>query len=339
MEQKPCTAYSSSLLPREDNPEFNLRDWDSKASRISRQTTNSRRFSASNITGLREDPCRSFRSNITISSTASSPGYPFKALQAKSAYNNLDCLSPEGFALNSKWNDAEKYICNPLSGQVPMECLSARSFRNSRNRITMSAPLIYFAKTRTAQPKPSLTARKSLFQIPIEEKEVVGMTRDVGIQSTEADIKGSSSSSSSSSSPSPTSTPSIGERMYKRFATESGELSNSTSKPKSEEEVGAEKGGGGEEEGKVESSKGDLITGESHQKGSYDDDRHHDREADQEDDQEEEEKIHSHSHRRRWQPSGCLSWMRSRRLQWHKVRPQRTNKKPLFVSCSSARRC
>ncbi|OWM64444.1 hypothetical protein CDL15_Pgr020411 [Punica granatum] len=104
-------------------------------------------------------------------------------------------------------------------------------------------------------------------------------------------------------------------------------------------QVGAEKGGGGEEEGKVESSKGDLITGESHQKGSYDDDRHHDREADQEDDQEEEEKIHSHSHRRRWQPSGCLSWMRSRRLQWHKVRPQRTNKKPLFVSCSSARRC
>lgn len=70
------------------------------------------------------------------------------ALQAKAAYNCWECLSPDGFALNSKWNEAEKYICNPLSGEFPMECLSSktlsgRSFRNLTNRITMSAPLIY----------------------------------------------------------------------------------------------------------------------------------------------------------------------------------------------------
>lgn len=77
----------------------------------------------------------------------------FAALQARSAYNSWEALSPDGFALNSKWNEAEKYICNPLSGQVPMECLSAktlsgRSFRNITNRITMSAPLIYSSHTR-----------------------------------------------------------------------------------------------------------------------------------------------------------------------------------------------
>lgn len=69
------------------------------------------------------------------------------ALQARSVYS-WECLSPDGFALNSKWNEAEKYICNPLSGEVPMECLSAktlsgRSFRSLTSRITMSAPLVY----------------------------------------------------------------------------------------------------------------------------------------------------------------------------------------------------
>jgi len=83
------------------------------------------------------------------------------ALQARSAYKSWECLSPEGFALNSKWNEAEKYICNPFSGEVPMECLSAktlsgRSFRNSAtNRITMSAPLVY--SSRQMQTKPSST--------------------------------------------------------------------------------------------------------------------------------------------------------------------------------------
>lgn len=70
------------------------------------------------------------------------------ALQAKTIYT-WECLSPdEGYTLNSKWSDAEKYISNPLSGRVPLECLSAktlsrRSFRSLTSRITMSAPLIY----------------------------------------------------------------------------------------------------------------------------------------------------------------------------------------------------
>lgn len=91
MAQKHCTG----LPPREDNPDFNLRDWDLKASRICRQTTNSRRFSASNITSLREDTFRSFRSNITISSYASPPGYPLKGTDSLSLamfhWSKLDC--------------------------------------------------------------------------------------------------------------------------------------------------------------------------------------------------------------------------------------------------------
>lgn len=64
---------------RQDEPssDFNLREWALKARMISRENTNSRRFSASNIRSFREDT-RSFRSNITISSTASSPGYPLR---------------------------------------------------------------------------------------------------------------------------------------------------------------------------------------------------------------------------------------------------------------------
>lgn len=82
------------------------------------------------------------------------------ALQARTIYNSWECLSPDGFALNSKWNEAEKYICNPLSGEVPMECLSAktlsgRSFRNLTSRITMSAPLVYpSGHSRQIQTKP-----------------------------------------------------------------------------------------------------------------------------------------------------------------------------------------
>ena len=69
-----------------------------------------------------------------------------EALQEKAMLNNREWLTQEGFALNSKWNEAEKYICNPLSGEVPMECLSSRtlSSRSFRNlATTMSAPLHY----------------------------------------------------------------------------------------------------------------------------------------------------------------------------------------------------
>ena len=59
---------------------------------------------------------------------------------------NQDWLKPEGVELNSKWNEAEKYICNPLSGEVPMECLSSKtlnsiSFRDVSNK---STPLMNF---------------------------------------------------------------------------------------------------------------------------------------------------------------------------------------------------
>lgn len=102
------------------------------------------------------------------------------ALQARGAYNSWECLSPDGFALNSKWNDAEKYICNPVSGEIPMECLSAktlsgRSFRNSTTkRITMSAPLVY--SSRYIQTKPSAYTQEDVaIQFPIPcNKSVLG---------------------------------------------------------------------------------------------------------------------------------------------------------------------
>ncbi|KAL2329706.1 hypothetical protein Fmac_017287 [Flemingia macrophylla] len=230
--------YSSR---RRDESEFNLKEWTVKAG-ISRESTNSRRYSGSYMRSFREDT-RSFRSNITISSTASSPGYPLKdeidpstysfttalkALQARAGYNTWECLSPDGFALNSKWNEAERYICNPLSGEVPLECLSAktlsgRSFRNSINRIAMSAPLVYSSKH--IPTKPATYTQHSALQVPNQGKKKEGMTRDVGIQSTPPYL--------SSSSPSPASTPSIIERSKARPS----ESPNSYAKTKSEEEV------------------------------------------------------------------------------------------------------
>ncbi|GKV16834.1 hypothetical protein SLEP1_g27411 [Rubroshorea leprosula] len=260
MEQSP---YGS----RRDEPDFNLREWAVKA-RISRENTSSRRYSASYVRSIREDT-RSFRSNITISSTASSPGYPLKdeidpstysfttalkALQARSAYNCWECLSPDGFSLNSKWNEAEKYICNPLSGEFPMECLSAktlsgRSFRSLTSRITMSAPLMY-SHSRHIQTKPSRTVPEDVSEFPTlcvegKKKKVVGMTRDVGTQSTPPDL--------SSSSPSPTSTPSIPERSLKRCGTENGDSPNSNAKSKAEDQVETKEPREQEEETKTES--------------------------------------------------------------------------------------
>lgn len=223
MEPSPAPPMGSR---RRDEPEFNLKEWALKA-RISRENTSSRRFLASSIRSLRED-ARSFRSNVTISSTASSPGYTLKeeidpstysftnalkALQAKTVYS-WEYLSPDGLALNSKWNEAEKYICNPLSGEVPLECLSAktlsaRSFRNLTSRITMSAPLIYPTHSRQYQAKPAISIHEDEVQIQFQEKKMRSMsTRDIGIQScTPPDF--------SSSSPSPAPTPSIEERSIK----------------------------------------------------------------------------------------------------------------------------
>ncbi|XP_030461122.1 uncharacterized protein LOC115681343 [Syzygium oleosum] len=303
---------------QEPSSDLNLKDWDLKAARISKHNTSSRRFSASNIRSFREDN-RSFRSNFTISSTASSPGYPFrdeidpstysfstalKALQARSGYV-WECLSPEGFALNSKWSDAEKYISNPLSGQVPMECLSAktlsaRSFRNMMtNRIAMSAPLIYSASShlsyysiQTNNKLASSNPQENVLQIPIQEKKVARPTRDVGVQSTPADLK--------SSSPTPASTPSIGERMTKRCSEESGESSHSNSKMKSEEEAGANE-----------------ETGDEEEEGSSMRDS---------DDREKEDERRTC----RCRQVGCLSWMSKRKQRESHRRPARKIK--VFLS-------
>ncbi|GLT41172.1 hypothetical protein SLA2020_152560 [Shorea laevis] len=286
---------------RRDEPDFNLGEWAVKA-RISRENTNSRRYSASYIRSFREDT-RSIRSNFTISSTASSPGYPLKdeidpstysfttalkALQARSAYNCWDCLSPEGFSLNSKWNEAEKYICNPLSGEFPVECLSAktlsgRSFPQLTSRITMSAPLIY-PHSRHIQTKPSRTVPEYVAQFPTlyvegEKKKVEGMTRDVGTQSTPPDL--------SSSSPSPVSTPSILERSLKRWETENGDSPNSNAKSKAKEQV------------EVIESKEEEET-----------------KTEREERRKREEQLWNRCNRQ----GGCFSWMRKRQREKHKPR-------------------
>ncbi|XP_044467573.1 uncharacterized protein LOC123197373 [Mangifera indica] len=297
-----------------DPPDFNLREWALKA-RLSRDYTNSRRFSASHITSFRED-APSFRSNFTISSTASSPGYSLKeeidpstysfttalkALQARTAYNSWECLSPDGFALNSKWNEAEKYICNPLSGEFPMECLSAktlsgRSFRNLTNRITMSAPLVYNSShhsrnMQTNKPSSITMLEEDIDQFPIPESKMEKMTRDVGTQSTPPEL--------SSASPSPASAPSIMEGSLKHCEAEgNGDSPISNAKIKFEEEVELK------ETRDKEETKGDN----------------------------KEEMWIKKREGWCWRSSsvqgGCLSWMRKRHREKHKPR---RNKHSIFL--------
>uniref|UniRef100_A0A6N2LWV9 Uncharacterized protein n=1 Tax=Salix viminalis TaxID=40686 RepID=A0A6N2LWV9_SALVM len=305
LEQSPYT-----ISHRGDETEFNLREWAFKAQN-SRENTRSRRFSGSNIRSFRED-ARSFRSNTTISSTASSPGYSLreeidpstysfttalKALQARSGYsNNRECLSPDGFALNSKWDEAEKYICNPLSGEVPMECLSAktlsgRSFRSLTNRITMSAPLVFSNHSRQIHTRTTAIATHDDIanHFPIKENTLEGLvsTRDVGTQSTPPEL------SSSSFSPSPASTPSITER--KRCEIQGGDSPNCNSKLKVEEQVQV-KGTRGEEE----ATKREINKEEMQNKN--------------------DEQMWRCSIRKQ---GGCLSWMRKR--QREKSKPKKKN--------------
>ncbi|KAM3252438.1 hypothetical protein P3L10_006508 [Capsicum annuum] len=238
---------------KQDDRDFNLREWALKA-KISRENTNSKRFSASYIRSFRED-AKSFRSNIPISSTVSSPGYTLReeidpstysfttaleALQAKTIYS-WEYMSPDGLALNSKWNEAEKYICNPLSGEVPLECLSAktlsgRSFQHLTSKITMSAPLIYpsqYHSTRQFHRKPPtrvvphLPQHELQIQFPIKEKGRI--TRDVGTQSS------TPGNYLSSKSPSPARTPSIEERSTKRCVADDSPMT--TPEVKSDEKV------------------------------------------------------------------------------------------------------
>ncbi|KAL5726314.1 hypothetical protein ACHQM5_009365 [Ranunculus cassubicifolius] len=215
--EKPSTVSQQ----QEEADNFSLREWALKANNISRDTTKSRRHSASHIRSFR-DEAKSIRSTANISSTVSSPGYnsfrnieeinpstysftsALKALQVKSGYGWEWLSSPDGVALNSKWNEAEKYICNPLSGEFPMECLSAktlsgRSFAALKPRTTMSGPLLYSSRQTFTRTKSGFMEEEDEeVQSPLQDKKEV-LKRDVGTQSTPPD--------DSSSSPSPASTP------------------------------------------------------------------------------------------------------------------------------------
>ncbi|KAL6507577.1 hypothetical protein OROGR_023772 [Orobanche gracilis] len=231
------TMEQSSLgTMQQDEPDFILKERGLKA-KISRENTRSRRFSESNLKIFGEN-AKSFRSNVTISSTASSPGYSLngeidpstysfstalKALQAKNVYT-WEYISADGLTLNSKWNDAEKYICNPLSGEVPLECLSAKTLSGrSFRRLTMSAPLIYPSPImhHICDAKSPISQHQSRCHVTSQEKKRT-TTRDVGTQSTLVDL--------SSSSPSPAPTPSIEESSIKISDTEYGDSSISSNK-------------------------------------------------------------------------------------------------------------
>lgn len=216
--------WSSSLERRHDEPEFNLREWALKARNISRTNTSSRRFSAPNITSFRELETKSFRSNTTITSTASSPGYTLtdeidpstysftsalKALQAKTGYG-WEWLSPEGISLSSKWNEAEKYICNPFSGEFPAECLSAKTLRrrsmsSSTSKFTMSAPPDYSFRPPLSRSKSNMTQdhKEIDSQSTIQEEKAESFKKDTeSITPTNQN----SSNSNGASSPAPSST-------------------------------------------------------------------------------------------------------------------------------------
>ncbi|XP_047319989.1 uncharacterized protein LOC124924007 [Impatiens glandulifera] len=231
-----------------DDDNFNLKEWGLKSRLVSRDNTGSRRFSASYIRTIREvDAARSFRSNLTVSSTtASSPAYNYlteeidpstysfttalRALQARSS-NCWELQSPEsGLTLNSKWNEAEKYICNPFSGEVPMECLSAKtlgnaSFRHLRGRITMSAPLVYSKQAYYQNNNIDKTKDHELL-FPVQEKITEADPKDVGTQCAESHLI---SYSSSNCSPVPAnSTPSIKDRPVKLQVEEESPVSSIT---------------------------------------------------------------------------------------------------------------
>ncbi|XP_023635789.1 uncharacterized protein LOC17884205 isoform X3 [Capsella rubella] len=310
---------------RGDEPEImNLREWDRRA-RVIRENPSSRRFSASYIGSFREDHHKSFSktnfNNISCS-TASSPGYTLKeidpstysftnalkALQAKTMYNsNREWLAQEGFALNSKWNEAEKYICNPLSGEVPMECLSAKtlSARSFRNLSTMSAPLPF------PNPLMSIGQNKSINNpdvrvihedlyapdpvlLALAEKKAVGLKRDVGIQST-------TSVDFSSGSPSPAKTPPIMERSLKRHVgADDSPVDFNLKLEGQQEDVNLE-------EQKREEDKQDMSKEEDEEEVKQE----------MSEEEEQDEKTNKKKKKKK-RGTGCFSWVRSRHRQARK---------------------
>ncbi|RID73484.1 hypothetical protein BRARA_B00636 [Brassica rapa] len=324
-------------LPGEE-PEFmNLREWDRRA-RFIRENPTSRRFSASYVGSFREDYHKSSsRINVNnISSTASSPGYSLKeeidpstysftnalkSLQAKSMFNKRDWLTQEGFALNSKWNEAEKYICNPLSGEVPMECLSSKTLRarSFRNLTTMSAPLhcpipnpltkIGQNKTNNNNNNPNVRViHEDLYALDpvlVREEKVVGLKRDVGIKSTWVD--------SSSGSPSPAETPPIMERSLKRYVEANDLLVDFNLKLEcqpedlklAEDEKEEEK----HEMSKKEEEKQEMSKEEE-------DKQEMTKEKGEEEQKKSEEEQQMEKNKKRG--SGCFPWVRSRQRQARK---------------------
>ena len=103
---------------RRDESEFNLNEWALKA-RISRENTSSRRFSASNIRSFRED-ARSFRSNITISSTASSPGYTLRGnlINPSSSSNQIIGRLINVFFCSEEIDPSTYSFTNALKGKI-----------------------------------------------------------------------------------------------------------------------------------------------------------------------------------------------------------------------------
>lgn len=88
---------------------------------------------------------------------------------------NWDWLKPEGVELHSKWNEAEKYICNPLSGEVPMECLSSKtlSSRSFSNLPTMSTPVMSLPSIRNLNnPRTTNPNVRILHRDPISHDPV-----------------------------------------------------------------------------------------------------------------------------------------------------------------------
>ncbi|XP_010453756.1 PREDICTED: uncharacterized protein LOC104735627 isoform X4 [Camelina sativa] len=311
---------------------MNLREWDRRA-RLIRENPTSRRFSASYIGSFREDHHKSScRTNFNnISSTASSPGYntlkeidpstysftnAIKALQAKTMYNNREWLAQEGFALNSKWNEAEKYICNPLSGEVPMECLSAKtlSARSFRNLSTMSAPLHFPSPLMTSgQNKPNninpnvrvihedLYAPDPILLLARAEKKVVGLKRDVGIQST-------TSVDFSSGSPSPAKTPPIMERSLKRHVeADDSPVDFNLKLEGQQEDVTLE-----------EKEKEEEKQYMSKEEGEEEEEDEEDKEVKQEEMSEEDEEEEEKTKKKKKRGTGCFSWVRSRQRQARK---------------------
>ncbi|XP_031474537.1 uncharacterized protein LOC116246808 isoform X1 [Nymphaea colorata] len=178
-------------------------------------------LSAATIKSFRES--RSFR-HYSLSSATSSPGYIPKGHIDPSTYSFTEALKAlqqarcgsaresmasmrylEGRFLNSKWDEAERYICNPLSGEVPIQCLSSslatKTWAEQRSR-TVPVLTRTFKSAPLSFPSHGPQESKPLSIPAIEEvtasEELKGRNgsrmRDVGTQITPLDCSSSSPS-------------------------------------------------------------------------------------------------------------------------------------------------